>query len=88
MENLQCDAMACAAFIAVLFVRAITSPCGCAVPIGRRVALQGGGAMTPSTISSTEGASSSCQEWRQEKWQRRYELLQLTSMLELSSLQT
>ena len=81
MESLQCDVMAS---IAALLVRALTSPCGCAVPIGRRVALQGGGAMTP----STEGAASSCQERRQEEWQRWYELLQLTSMLERFSLQT
>ena len=86
--DLQCDAMACAIFTATLFVGAFTSPCGCAIPIGRRVALQGGGAMMPSAIASTEGAPSSCQERRQEEWQRWYELLQLSSMLEVSFLQT
>ena len=44
--------------------------------------------MTPSAISSTKGTPSSCQERRQEEWQRWYELLQLTSMLEVSFLQT
>ena len=37
--------------------------------------------MTPSTMSSTEGTPSSCQEGRQEERQRWDELLQLTSML-------
>ena len=44
--------------------------------------------MTPSAISSTKGTPSSCQERRQEEWQRWYELLQLSSMLEVSFLQT
>ncbi len=44
--------------------------------------------MMPSAMASTEGAPSSCQERRQEEWQRWYELLQLSSMLEVSFLQT